>query len=323
MWNLVADVGGTNMRLAAVSDAGEIYAQHRFSSAGGLHFPEACRAFIAGQGTSPLSVAVAAAGVVQDRSVRLTNAGQGFSCDDLAQACGTDDVHILNDFEGAAWSLATVTADDVQTLQGGFAPSDEGRLIIGPGTGLGVGAMMYADGRPHVIAGEGGHVRLAPESREEVDYFEQMIAIWPEIQIGRGLAIEAEAILSGTGLPVLYQAIAQARSEPVLCETAEDVLAQGRDGSDPVARIATEMFRRFLGSLAGDFALTLNARGGVFLTGGVALRNPWLFDDAFIGAFNAGGRHTGWRGKMPVHLYQNDDFGLLGARNFLASRGAV
>ena len=80
------------------------------------------------------------------------------------------------------------------------------------------------------------------------------------------------------------------------------------------------MFQRFLGQLAGDLALVFNATGGVFLTGGVVLSNPWIFDQAFLEAFNAGGRHSKWRKAMPVGLYLNKDFGLLGARNYISTR---
>ncbi|WP_052245234.1 ROK family protein [Halocynthiibacter namhaensis] len=317
MWNLVADVGGTNMRLAAIAPSGEIIAQHRFPSTGKLGVADACAVFMAQQSGSPAGVAVAAAGVVSDGAVKLTNAGQKVTCSDLAAACGTANVHILNDFEGAAWSLATVTADDVDALQGRFVKSDAPMLIIGPGTGLGVGMMAHSNGTPNVISGEGGHVRLAPETQDEFDYFTQLIALWPEIQIGTGVAVEAEAILSGTGLPYLYRSIAQVRDLPMICNTAQDILQHGRADTDPIAKIATDLFCRCLGALAGDFALTVDARGGVFITGGVALPNPWLFGDVFMEAFNAGGRHSGWRSKMPVFLYKNDEFGLMGARNFL------
>ncbi len=320
MWNLVADVGGTNMRLAAVSAEGQILAQRKFTSDGHLGLAAACAEFITEQPSSPTSVAVAAAGVVKDGAVQLTNAGQGFSVWDLAQACGTEDVHILNDLEGAAWSLATIDAGDVDVLQGTFAPSENPMLIVGSGTGLGVGAMIFSDGKPNVVSGEGGHVRLAPESADEVAYFERLITLWPEIQMGRGLAIEAEAILSGTGLPVLYKAIALTRGLPIQCENAEDVLSNAQKGSDAAAVTTADLFRRFLGALAGDLALTVDARGGVFITGGVVQANPWLFDTRFNEAFNAGGRHSNWRATMPVFLYKNKDFGLIGARNYLFAK---
>lgn len=320
MWNLVADVGGTNMRLAAISTAGTIVDQQSFHSKGDLDFLEVCGAFIEGHATRPEGAVVAAAGVVSNGNVRLTNSGQSFSEAELAGVCSTQNVKILNDFEAAAWSLATVSETDVNRLQGGASEPQASRLIIGPGTGLGVGAMVWAHGQPHVIPGEGGHVSIAPQSVEEIAYFEELIALWPEVQIGDGLAIEAEAILSGTGIPALYQAIARARGGTCVPKAAEAVFASARGFEDENALIATRLFKRFLGQLAGDLALVFNARGGVFLTGGVALSNPWIFDQEFLDAFNAGGRHSPWRAAMPVSLYLNKDFGLLGARNYISTR---
>lgn len=339
MWNLIADVGGTNMRLAAISaetaDAGlqpelkqrEFLAQRTVPSKGAVDFPKACADFVAERGSAPQNVVVAAAGVVAAGEVHLTNSQQRFSETLLAGACGTRNVAILNDFEAAAWSLATVSKADIGVLQGPEQPPEGPRLIIGPGTGLGVGALVWAHGRPHVVPGEGGHVSLSPHSADELATFAELIALWPEVQIGTGLAVEAEAILSGTGMPILYRAIAEARQVQVPEKSAADIFAAARDAGaggtcDAAADIATEavtLFRRFLGQLAGDLALVFGARGGVFVTGGVAQSNPWLFDQSFLDAFNAGGRHSSWRANMPLYLYQDPDFGLLGARNSLTS----
>lgn len=317
MWNLVADVGGTNMRLAAVSPNGALTDQLSVPSKGGPDFPQACADFIATHPSPPSHVAVAAAGVVVDGAVRLTNSKQRFDVAALAHACQTDSVKILNDFEAAAWSLATVTDDDVQVLQGTGQLSQGPRLIIGPGTGLGVGAMDWVNGAPHVIPGEGGHVSLAPQSVEELAYFEALIDLWPEVQIGQGLAVEAEAVLSGTGLPVFYNAIATTKGSPQRAEQTAEVIARAQSGEDACATRALELFRQYLGQIAGDLALVLNATGGVFVTGGVIHKNPWLLDQQFLRAFNAGGRHSTWRARIPVYLYENPDFGLLGARNHI------
>lgn len=321
MWNLVADVGGTNMRLAAISNAGSIIDQQSFGSKGEVSVPAACQAFVAQHATSPAGVVVAAAGVVKDGEVELTNAKkQRFSEADLAVATGTDNVTILNDFEAAAWSLSTVTPADVTPLQGGQGIPMGPRLIIGPGTGLGVGSLVWANGQPNVVRGEGGHITLSPQSAQELEYFQALIEIWPEVQIGSGIAVEAEAVLSGTGIPLFYRAIATVHSAPQAAQNAEDVFRLAQDGTDPCAILAVDLFRRYLGTLAGDLGLVIDAKGGVFVTGGVALSNPWLFDEKFLQAFNAGGRHSDWRAAFPVYLYQNPNFGLLGARNYISSR---
>ncbi len=320
MWNLVADVGGTNMRIAAISNAGSIVDQRSYHSKGELDFLQACTAFVAEHDRPPEGVVVAAAGIVANGSVELTNSNQKFSEVELAQVCKASSVKILNDFEAAAWSLATITQSDVLALQGSTDIPHGPRVIIGPGTGLGVGALVWVHGQPHVVPGEGGHVSLSPQSAQEVGYFEELVDLWPEVRIGADLAVEAEAIVSGTGVPVLYRAIAKARNTPVEPKTSEQVFVLAKAGADRNAVIAIDLFRRFLGQIAGDLGLVFGATGGVFISGGVALSNPWVFDDSFLAAFNAGGRHSSWRTKMPVYLYQNPDFGLLGARNYISTR---
>jgi len=320
MWNLVADVGGTNMRLAAISNAGSIVDQLSYPSKGDLDFPAACTRFISEHAGPPEAAVIAAAGVVSDGAVQLTNSNQGFTETELSRACQTHNVKILNDFEAAAWSLATIDRGDTRVLQGTANIPHGPRLIIGPGTGLGVGALVWVHGKPHVIPGEGGHISLSPQTAKELVYFENLAGLWPEIRIGNGVAIEAEAILSGTGVPYLYQAVAQAKGLSVDPKAAEKVFALAKTREDEAAVITIDLFRRYLGQIAGDLALVFNAKGGVFLTGGVALSNPWIFDQSFLAAFNAGGRHSALRAAMPVYLYQNQDFGLLGARNYVSTR---
>jgi glucokinase len=323
MWNLIADIGGTNMRLAAVSLTGDLTAQWSAPStgAGAIPVPDACAQFTTRQGQAPAAVVVAAAGVIQKGAVQLTNAeNQRVSVSDLTRACGTADVTILNDFEAAAWSLDSIAADQVTTLRGPDLIPSGPRLIIGPGTGLGVGTMIQAHGRPHVIPGEGGHVSLAPHSAEELEYFTALVRTWPEVQIGEGCAIEAEAVLSGRWLPRFAAAIAQTRALPTPPEEAGAVFAAARDGSDPASVIAVDLFRRMLGTLAGDLGLMLNATGGVFISGGVAQANPWIFDARFLKAFISGGRHTQWRAGLPLYLCRDAEFGLTGARNYILNR---
>lgn len=320
MWHLVADVGGTNMRLAALAPDGAMLAQRTFPSAGELTIPQACAALVAERGKDPAWIVIAAAGPVRDGQVRLTNVDQNLTEAQLSQICPPASVRILNDFEAAAWSLATVTEAELEMLQGNLSRRDAPRLIIGPGTGLGVGALIPGQGQPTVIAGEGGHVRLAPRSREELAYFETLVERSPVFRMGDSLAVEAEAILSGTGIPHFYGAIAQAQGGTPHLETADAIFAAARTQSDTVAMRAVALFREHLGGLAGDLGLAFGAWGGVFITGGVAQANRWLFDAAFLQALRAGGRYTDLRAALPVCLYQEANFGLLGARNYIAAQ---
>ncbi|MFG6594817.1 ROK family protein [Sulfitobacter sp. 1A13368] len=319
MWYLVGDIGGTNLRLAAVDPAGAVVERRTHPTDGLTTLPDACATFCAEMGRPPEGVAMAVAGVVVDEQVRMTNAARSISRDDLARACGLDPtkVLLLNDFEAAAWSLATLDTEKVTYLQGGPEPQPGARVIIGPGTGLGVGSLVWQGARPTAVPGEGGHLRLTPHSAEEVAYFEALIALWPEVQMGAALAVEAEAILSGTGMPYWYRAIASARGEAAHLEGAAAIFAAAKAGEDASACRAVALMVQYLGGVAGDLGLVMGARGGVFITGGVAQQNTWMLDDSFLAAFNAGGRHSKWRAAMPLGLCSDPDFGLLGARNCL------
>lgn len=319
MWYLVGDIGGTNLRLAAMGSTGAVLRRSEHSTEGQTTLPDACAALCSEMGSPPDGMAVAVAGVVVDDQVRMTNANRTISRGDLARACkiAPSDVLLLNDFEAAAWSLATLDPAKVTFLQGGPAPQPGARVIIGPGTGLGVGSLVWQGTRPTAVPGEGGHLRLTPHSAEEVAYFEALIALWPEVQMGEALAVEAEAILSGTGMPHWYRAIANVRGEAARLDGAAAIFAAAKAKEDTSASCAVALMAQYLGGVAGDLGLILGARGGVFVTGGVAQQNAWIFDDAFLAAFNAGGRHSKWREALPLGLCNDPDFGLLGARNCL------
>ena len=323
-WDLVGDIGGTNMRLAVVVE-GQIREQRVVESKGEIPLIEAVKHYVAEIGSAPRYVEVAAAGVIKNGYVELTNAGQGFSIDDLVAAAGAKMGRILNDFEAAAWSLVTVSPDDLTPLQGQLPPPlshppqpTRPRLIVGPGTGLGVGTLAWAGIQPEVLQGEGGHIRIGPHRRDEVDIFAKLADLWPETQMdaSQSLALEAEAIVSGTGIPFLMRALELLDGRTPSGMMPRDIFEAAKQGRDPLAIKAIDIFSRNLGAVAGDLALYISAYGGVFLTGGVLLKNDWIFDrPAFLDGFNQGGRHTRFRRDIPIYLYRNNNFGLQGAIN--------
>ena len=319
MWHLVGDIGGTNMRLAALSDDGTVLVQSKTPTTTTQAFHDALSDLRATQGCAPQKAAVAGAGVVSNGAIVLTNSGVGtrLAEADMDRVLGMSGARVINDFEAAAWSLATVSAAETTPLQGqtDFAPAP--RMIIGPGTGLGVGALVWARDTPCIVSGEGGHVRLSPGNAQEVEVFRALIDDWPQIQMGEGLSLEAEGMVSGTGLPYLYRAVARVLDTPAQAITSAEIFGAAKARTDASAVLAVSMFARHLGALAGDLGMTFGATGGVFIAGGVATSNPWIFDADFIEAFNAGGRHRPWREAMPLYLYTSGDFGLRGAQNAL------
>lgn len=316
-WDLIADIGGTNMRLAAVRDH-KIVDQQTFPTVGELSIDGAVSAFTGSQGSSPINAAIAAAGIVDAGAVTLTNTGSRITQEMIRVASGTKNAKILNDFEAAAWSLADIDQNDIRCLQGSADLVRGARLIVGPGTGLGVGGLVWDGDNPVVVQGEGGHVRLAPESLEEFEIYKALIAIWPEIQMGNAVAMEAEAVVSGTGLPYLYRAICSVMGLEDTEKSAQQIFTDAKNQFDRAAETAIALFTKSLAQVAGDMAITFSAKGGVFLSGGVLSSNQWIFDQTdFLDVFNAGGRHSGFRKSLPVYLYSSGQFGLNGAINYL------
>lgn len=315
-WNLIADIGGTNARFASVID-GTISKIKTYSSKGEHGLLEAMEEYVSGFDTKPETIVLAVAGYIENDEVHLTNAKKGIKIDNVRKLSSSGTASLINDFEAAAWALATVTKDDVKQLQGSVEFAKGDRIIIGPGTGLGVGTLIDCGEHYIAIPSEGGHVGISPHSEFEVEVFNVLKKLWPEVVIGSGgLRLEAESFLSGTGIPFLYKAICEVLGQECLYEKAEEVFAAAQK-DDVAVNVTTSLISSHLGALAGDLALTLSADGGVFISGGVVLKNSWLLNDDFIAAFNDGGRFTGTRKKYPVYLYANEQFGLSGAANAL------
>ncbi len=315
-WNLVADIGGTNTRLGVVEN-GALTELRKHPTGSLSDLLNAFHSLRDDVGTDPQAVVAAGAGPVQAGVIQLTNANLDLSEAELAEATGARHTYVINDFTAAAWSVAEVTSNDVTVLQGAPTPPLGTRLVVGPGTGLGVGALLYSEGHYHTVSGEGGHVGLAPRHRDEVDIFDAARRIAPECFFGDSLSLEAEMFLSGTGLPILYRAVAMAAGQTnISARPARDILQDARSGTDPHAVQTAALFTAHLGALLGDMAVTLMPIGGVFLVGGVAEKNRWLFGDSFLDAFNNGGRFSELRRGMDLYVSEQVEFGIVGANNF-------
>ncbi len=313
MWDLVADIGGTNMRVAQVHD-GAIVSRRDFAMSPDRLVAQTLKDVARDLGGTPNNVVAAGAGPVRGGEIRLTNGGWLVSESEILDATGAKNVRVINDFEAAAWSLATLESDHVQPI-GNSGPLSSGhRVAVGPGTGLGVGSLFWDGQAYHVMPGEGGHVAIGPRCAAEIPIFEAMSKIWPEAQIKDTFTFEAEALLSGTGLPYLYQACGGAAGIK-----GREVFARAIAG-EPAAVQCRAFFAHHLAALCGDIAVTLRATGGIFLLGGVAQANSDLFDEAFWANFSEGGRpeFTALRSGCGIYLMKLEDFGLRGCVNALS-----
>lgn len=295
--DLVADIGGTHARFA-LSDGG-LHSVLSLPSKDFASLADAAKAYLAKVDAKPARGAFAVAGPVGEAKVVLTNLGWSFSREELGASLGMD-VTMINDFEAIALAVPHFAASDLMTI--GPEIDGEGTVaIVGPGTGFGVGG--FAHGR--AIVTEGGHADFAPADDVEIGVLRFLRARFGHVSW--------ERILSGPGLVDLYQALGgQEALSP------QDITARvGREA------FCTQVFERFcaiLGSAAGDVALTLGARGGVLIAGGIlpAMREAFAAS-GFRARFEAKGRFADYLKAIPTRLIVQDHAGLIGAAASLAA----
>jgi len=316
---LAGDIGGTNarFRLAPASRPAEPIVERVLPVARHATFEDALATFLAEAGVgAPPNAAFAVAGPVQGSTAKLTNAPWSIDAGAVARRFGIARVRLANDFEAAAAGIGHLPPESLESLQRGVRRADAPRLVIGAGTGLGVAFIVPTHGGSGILGGEGGHVPFAPQDEEQ-----RALHDFVAVEVGR---VTAEHVLSGAGLVRLH-AFARARAGTA---PARDDLPQGAatvteraQGGDPAAQRAVALFCTILGAVAGDHALTLMTRGGVFVAGGIAPRlAPALADGRFVAAFRAKGVHAALMEAIPVDLVRDDRLGLTGAAALAAAQ---
>jgi len=313
---LLADIGGTHARLAwqAGRDAPLAdLATYPCAQHDSLH--DAIRHYLAQhERPAPGACAIGIANPVVGDRVQMTNHHWSFSIAELQRRLGFERLLVLNDFTALALSLPALPATQLQAIGGGAAVAQAPIALVGPGTGLGVSGLLWSGpDRCLPVAGEGGHATLAAADAHEA-------AVIGLLQRRFG-HVSAERALSGPGLVNLYQALCELHGRPCHVERdAAAVSAAGLAGEDLQSTDAIEMFCSLLGSFAGNVALMLGARGGVYIGGGIVPR--WgaqvLARSAFRERFEAKGRFAGYLREVPTRLIVADASpALLGAARAL------
>ena len=257
---LVGDIGGTNARLGLL-ELGSMDVRD-VEVLKGSDFPtlEAVIAhYLEKRGINELAAAAVDVAAPVDRPViRLTNRDWSFSIESLRSAARAKRFRLLNDFEALAWSLPHIAKADLVQIGGEVKTTPLVKVVLGPGTGLGMATLApLPSGGWMPIAGEGGHVTLPVKTMEEFLLKDKIM--------GKDNFAEVEDILTGPGLLLLYNAIS---SKPDL-QTPEQVMKAGLAGTDAAAVKALDHFMTFLMRLAGDMAMAIQARGGLYLAGGI------------------------------------------------------
>jgi glucokinase len=240
--------------------------------------------------------------------ISLTNKAWSFSIEDLKQSLHLTALSVVNDFAATAQSIPYLASQHLFAIGPEIANAHGNIGIVGPGTGLGMSSLIpHGDGWT-LVAGEGGHATLAASTEEEFAIIRMLRKRWSHVS--------AERVLSGAGLVNLYEALCALRGVEPLMLAPADVTRRAMDKSDEVCVRAFNHFCEFLGSVAGDLALTVGAFGGVYIAGGILPR----FKEAFAAStfrerFEAKGRFASMLAKMPTWLILEESPALIGLAN--------
>lgn len=295
--NLVGDIGGTNARFALV-DPGSLQPRDeqtvRCADFPGLE--QAIRAYLAGHGNPPVRQAAldVATGITGD-FVQLTNGPWGFSVEQTRRSLGLERLHMTNDFTALALSVPNLASREIRQIGGGTAVAGTPIAVIGPGTGLGVSALIPAGDRWIPLQGEGGHTAFSPMSEREADVLKWL---WRRYD-----HVSTERVVSGMGLENLYRALCalDGRQTPDL--DPRQITGAALSGSDPHCREALDMFCGILGTAAADLVVTLGARAGCFIGGGIVPRLGSYFEASpFRPRFEAKGRFSAYVAAVPTYV---------------------
>jgi glucokinase len=313
---LIGDIGGTNARFALVHEGRP--APQMLPAVATADFPDieaAIEASLRGSdGVRPRSAAIDVAGPIVGEGVDLTNAHWFIRPTETIRRLGVEDVVLLNDFEALALALPALEAADLVTIGPDLPAAGGAKAVLGPGTGLGVGALLEIAGMWAPVPGEGGHVSFGPAEADEFPVWANM-----EPEFGR---ISAEAILCGRGLVRLYRAVAATDGATPALTKPEEITDAAKTRNDALARKTLSLWCRFLGRLAGDLALTFMAHGGVYVGGGIPPRIVELLQEGeFRRAFEAKAPHDDLMVAIPTFVITRKNPALAGLAAFAQEPG--
>lgn len=311
---LVGDIGHTNLRLA-IADIDELtvgnYASLSTPMFSGI--AEAIGTYLKSVPDRPALAGFSVAGSVSENGASIDGLGWTFTRDDIASACGADRVHIVGDTEAVAIALPHLVPHDLHPLGGGEPAAGAPRLVIAPGTRLGVAALIGGDEGAHAMTSHAGLIGFAAETAEEFALLDEVTADAP--------GISADSVLGARGLMKLARILAHHKGKRTSFASPAALVKAALDDKDAEARMALTQYVRWLARYTADMALAYDARGGVYLNGLARHIVPALDDGGFRHAFDERKDAGGLLRTIPVHVVRAADAGLRGAAAALA--GAI
>ena len=314
---LIADIGGTYARFALETSTGRF--EHRASLRCAEHadFHAAVSAYLA---TLPaelgpiLHAAVAIANPVEGDSVRMTNYHWQFSIEEMRERLKFDTLVVVNDFTALAMAVPRLGPHERRQVGGGALRLQSVVGVLGAGTGLGVSGLIPAADGWVALGTEGGHTNFAPRDEREMAILRYA---WKQYR-----HVSFERLLSGPGLELIYRALADRAGQPDAADrSAPDITAHALDGSDALAAEAIEVFCLLLGTAAANLAVTLGARGGIYIGGGIVPRlGEHFVKSGFRARFEDKGRFSDYVRAIPTFVITAENATFVGASAILQSQ---
>jgi glucokinase len=312
-WSLVADIGGTNARFAIYDgESRSLLSMTHYSVSAFPNFDQALDTFLGkvedgGDWRAlPVVTCLAVACPADSNIIQFTNSPWRIDRNQLIAKLGQTRLDIINDFAAVGYAVTDLSAKDCYAVGEGESLAGSPIAVLGPGTGLGVCSLVPVGMDFRVIEGEGGHINFAPVGAEQLAVFNILTQ-----RFGR---VSVERLLSGAGIRNIYQALAKIRGEPERYKSPAEISKAAVKQSCELARQSLHIFFDVLGAVAGDLALTLGARGGVYIAGGIVPRLLDFMDITRLReCFEAKGRFRDYLGDIPLKVIVKSDLGLHGA----------
>ena len=292
---LVADIGATNARFGLVSPKRVVLHTRTLAVADHPTIADAIAIYLGERGALPMphQGALAIASAITGDRVAMTNHPWSFSISALKSHFGFARLEVINDFTALALALPHLAPADRQPVGGGDPVTGTPIGVLGPGSGLGVSGLVPSRAEWISLSSEGGHATMAPASDRESAVLDHMRRHFDHVS--------AERVLSGPGLVNLYNTLAALDGVSSRGYTAAQITDPGIGAADPLCAEATSLFCAMLGTMAANLALTLGARGGIYIGGGVVPRLGQRFAESpFRARFEAKGRFSHYLAAIPT-----------------------
>jgi len=310
---IVADIGGTNARYALVTgvnpENGQFIITHQrtYPSAQFDGIISSTQFFIDSlHGIEVMGACLAVAGPVANDEIRLTNLNWKFSISGVTKTLNIPRLEVINDFAASAYATPHVSKENLRVLNKGHAVESSPIAVVGPGTGFGVAALVPQSGRWNVLATEGGHMTLPSKTALQASIIAVLNKEYSHVSV--------EKVLSGPGLWNLYRGLAMVEGRSMKTLSTAEICQLGLGNKDDLCTRTLALFASWIGTVVGDLALSLGARGGVFLGGGILPRIvDFMQQSEFSASFVDKVQMHDYLQQIPVYLVTEGNSALLGA----------